>query len=135
MIRALCFVMALAAVLGDLAGLAAEYRTLRELRGHFSGGEWNDEVDRFGGRKHEVMLRLGEALGGGAYTKNEVVALLGPPDDVLKRGDLMFPHAYGGGDARVRELLVYHWRGGHDFLFFTSDGARVIGSGWWAALE
>jgi len=131
----LCLAVALAGALSDLAGLAAEYRSLRALSGHFSGGEWNDAVDRFGGRKHEVMLRLGEALGDGARTKKEVVALLGAPDQVLKPGDLMFRHAYDGGDERVRELLVYQWRGGHDFLFFTSDGTHVIGSGWWAALE
>lgn len=140
MIRAICFGLVLiatacAAAPESLTGLAAEYRTLRLQSGHFSGGEWNDAVDRFGGRKHVVMTRLGELLGDGKHTRAEVVTLMGAPDEVLKPGDMMYPHAYSGGDARVRELLVYQWRGGHDFLYFMSDGERVLGHGWWAALE
>jgi hypothetical protein len=140
MIRALCFGLALmacacAAVSGDVADLAVEFRALRMQSGHFSGGTWNDAVDRFGGRKHEVMLRLGELLGDGKRMQAEVVALLGAPDEVLKPGDMKYAHAYSGGDARVRELLVYQWRGGHDFLYFTSDGAHVLASGWWHAYE
>jgi len=32
-------------------------------------------------------------------------------------------------------LLVYEWRGSHDFLFFEADGDRVTRSGWWFAGE
>jgi predicted PolB exonuclease-like 3'-5' exonuclease len=118
-----------------MSALAREFRALRAQKGHFSGEEWNDTVDRFGGRKHVVMQALGDALGDGTHTRAEIVQLLGAPDAVLAPGDMMFREAYDGADARVRELLVYQWRGGHDFLYFGSDGVRVYAHGWWAALE
>jgi hypothetical protein len=67
------------AVAGDLGALSAEFKTLRAQSGHFSGGTWNDAVDKFGGRKHEVMLQLGEALGEGKHARNDIIALLGRP--------------------------------------------------------
>jgi|CXWL01.1.fsa_nt_gi hypothetical protein len=123
------------AVAGDLGALSAEFKTLRAQSGHFSGGTWSDAVDKFGGRKHEVMLQLGEALGEGKHARNDIIALLGPPDLVLKPGDTMFRASYNGRDPRVRELLVYHWRGMHDFLYFAGDGTQVFVSGWWNAWE
>lgn len=123
------------AAAADVGALSAEFKTLRTQGGHFSGGAWNDVVDKFGGRKHEVMVQLGEALGDGMHTRSEIIALLGPPDLVLKPGDTMFRDSYTTHDPRVRELLVYHWRGMHDFLYFAGDGTQVFVSGWWNAWE
>ena len=121
---------------GDrVPSLAAEFRAIRVQQGHFSGGEWNDAVDRFGGRKHEVMIELGRALADGKRTRAEVIALLGEPDAVLRPTDAMFRQSYDGRDPQVRELLVYHWRGWHDFLYFASDGTRVHGADWWFAWD
>lgn len=137
------FVLALLVFLAAIAGCAAaeldelgsEFRALRVRQGHFSGGRWDDALDRWGGRKHQVMLALGKALGDGTHARGEVVALMSEPDGVLMPGQYMFGLAYKGGDTRVRQLLVYNWRGGHDFLFFTSDGEHVFGAEWWSALE
>lgn len=119
----------------DTKALATEYRALRSVPGHFGGGEWDDSVDRFGGRKHVLLGELGERLGDGHHTRAEIESLLGPPDDVLRRGDTMFGAALGDREPRATELLVYRWRGLHDFLYFASDGARVLSSGWWFAWE
>lgn len=129
------FVIAACATAAPLEDRAAEFRALRAQRGHFSGGEWNDAVDRWGGRKHQLMLELAEALGNGKHTSAEVFALMGAPDEVLRQGQRAFTNAYNGNDARVRELLVYEWRGRRDFLFFTSDGVRVLRAEWWFAWE
>lgn len=137
------FVFALIVFVSAVAGcsaapldeLGAEFRTLRTRQGHFSGGQWDDALDKWGGRKHQVMLELGKALGDGTHSRNDVIGLMSEPDAVLQPGEYMYGLAYNGGDERVRQLLVYHWRGGHDFLFFTSDGERVFDAGWWAALE
>lgn len=128
-------VLCLAAVAAPIADLGAEFRVLRQQSGHFSGGAWNDDVDKWGGRKHQVMIALATALGDGKHTRAEIVAVMGEPDAVLKPGQYMFGIAYDGRDQRVRELIVYEWRGMHDFLFFTSDGESVFGADWWAALE
>lgn len=127
--------VAACATAAPLDDLAAEFRALRTQRGHFSGGEWHDAVDRWGGRKHRVMLELAEALGSGNHTRAGVIALMGEPDEVLPKGQRASMGAYNGNDARVSELLVYEWRGRHDFLFFTSDGTRVFAADWWFALE
>lgn len=119
----------------SVADLAVEFRLLRQQQGHFSGGAWNDDVDRWDGRKHRVMVALGEALGDGKHSRAEILAMMGEPDHVLKPGQRMFGIAYDGNDPRVRELLVYQWRGMRDFLFFTSDGKRVFAADWWMALE
>ena len=36
---------------------------------------------------------------------------------------------------RDREYLVYHWRGGHDFMFFINEGGLIVDHGWWFAYE
>ncbi|MFM9862744.1 MAG: hypothetical protein ACKVRO_03975 [Micropepsaceae bacterium] len=137
--RVLCFGLALVlsacAAAADVGALSAEFKVLRAQSGHFSGGEWNEAADKFGGRKHEVMLKLEAALGDGTHTRAGVVALLGEPDVVVKSGETLFRDSYNGGDPRVTELLVYQWRGMHDYLFFTSDGTQVLGSAWWNAWE
>jgi hypothetical protein len=117
------------------SALAGKFRELRAQRGHFSGGAWNDAVDRFEGRKHVVMQALASELGNGSRTKADVIALLGAPDAVAERGDELFRNSYDGADARVSELLIYEWRGRHDYLYFTSDGRQVLGHGWWMAYE
>jgi hypothetical protein len=130
-----CLTIAACAAASPLGDLAAEFRVLRAQRGHFSGGEWNDAVDRWDGRKHQVMRQLADALGDGTHSRADIIAMIGEPDDVLRAGARGFADAYGGGDDRVRQLLVYEWRGRHDFLFFTSDGTRVFAADWWFALE
>jgi hypothetical protein len=33
------------------------------------------------------------------------------------------------------EILVYHWGGGHDFLYFVAVDEMLADSGWWHAGE
>ncbi|KYF80874.1 hypothetical protein BE20_00825 [Sorangium cellulosum] len=115
--------------------LAKEFRELREVRGHFSGGPWNDAVDKWGGRKQVVMGILGTKLGDGAHTKAEVVALLGEPDEIVAAGTPAFRRFARTPAPHTKELLVYHWRGDHDVLFFASDGTTVLSVGHWGAKE
>lgn len=119
----------------SLDELAAELRALRAIPGHFGGGDWNDDVDRFGGRKHEVLVELGERLGDGTHREAELLAL-GAPDEVVARGSPAWVPIYDDG-ARVPfdRVLVYEWRGGHDFLFFRLAGDAIVGHAWWSALE
>lgn len=110
---------------------AGEFQRLRVVRGHFQGGEWNDEVDRWGCRKQEVMDWLREALGTGQYSASQIARLMGQPDAVAKPGDVLWEMARGRGSR----LLVYHWRGAHDFLYFACEGERVLEARWWMAGE
>lgn len=117
-----------------LESMAAEYRELRKVKGHFGGGEWRDDVDRWAGRKHELMAKLGEELGAGKHLASEIEKLMGPPDEVLGRDSVYWKY-----DDRLHpeatRMLVYLWRGHHDFLYFMCKGDRVLGRRWFMAGE
>jgi hypothetical protein len=122
----------------SLEELATEYASLRKIHGHMSGapGSWIDDVDSFGGRKHRVMAELGSRLDGGV-SRTRLVALIGEPDGTAHEGDdgwlAMARRSPGGKEAT--EMLVYEWRGRHDFLFFAARDRQITGSGWWMAGE
>jgi hypothetical protein len=124
----------------SIEDIAAEFRNLRETKGHFEGGTWDDDVDKWMGRKHQVMIQLGSRLGAGEYSKTEVIQLLAPPDLIAREGDELFDLVNSLTDFEKPatgpyEFLIYYWRGTHDFLYFTSQGETIINSGWWYAGE
>ena len=117
---------------------AAEFRRLRATAGHFDGGDWNDDLDRWMGRKHALMIELGERIDTGAYTRAQAVDLLGEPDAIAREGDPLynqirdraeFERPPGGG----YEFLVYHWRGEHDLMYLIAREQAILASGWWYA--
>jgi hypothetical protein len=126
---------------GDpIEDVAAEFRGLRTVQGHFDGGDWNDDVDKWMGRKHQLMIQLGTHLGSGAYGKGKVVRLLGSPDRTASPGDDLFDLVdslpeFERPTTGPYEFLIYYWRGTHDFLYFISQGETILNSGWWYAGE
>lgn len=128
-----------------VAALAREYRELRERRRRLPQGVFDEELQADGGRFHEVLYALGAEMGRPPYTRRTVTECLGAPDAV-KDGRRMRPFLEiynrelrkAGREASEkpgRVYLIYHWRGGHDFLFFISEGGRVVDHGWWFAYE
>jgi len=103
------------------AELADEYRTLRKKKGHFNGGEWADDLDRWDGRMHSVMAQLGQNLGTPEHTESEITGLMGEPDS----------RPTVNGDTH----LIYLWRGWHDYLYFICRNGRVKESRWYFAYE
>ena len=101
--------------------LGAEFRRLRAIRGHMSGGgAWNDDVDKWAGRKHTVMGLLRDRLGVAGTQRARVVEVMGEPDPSLPEDG---------------PRLVYQWRGRHDYLWFRIRDEVVVESGWWMAGE
>lgn len=120
--------------------IANEFKKVRGIKGHFDGGAWNDEVDKWMSRKHRLMIELGLRLAGGKYKKSDIIKLLDPPDRIVGKGDYLFEliisqKRYDPLTAASYEFLVYYWRGRHDFLFFTCQDGVIINSGWWYAGE
>jgi hypothetical protein len=119
-----------------ITSLGADLRALRKIKGHFDGGtESIPDVDHFGGRKHQVMTDLFDAIKKtiGSWDRKKLVELLGEPDRAMRgEGDPRFPVA----PAESCELLIYTWRGYHDF-FYVEVGAdgRATRTGYWFALE
>jgi hypothetical protein len=125
--------------------LVNEYRELRERRRHLPDGAYDKDLRDHGGKLHRVLQSLGRELGHPPYTKKTIVACLGEPDairnqetmaaylgiyDRERRKTGQEPEAKGN-----RHYLVYEWRGGHDFMFFISDGGLIVDHGWWFAYE
>lgn len=122
-----------------LRQLAAEFKTLRATKGQFNGAEWNADVDQWTGRKHSLLIELGQSLSSG-YDRVDVIRLLDPPDRIVRSGDSLFDMirkvpGYDAPGKAAAEYLVYYWRGEHDFLFFECQGDAVVSSDWWYAGE
>lgn len=129
----------------NVSALVREYRELRERRRQLPEGTFDQDLQSYGGRFHRVLESLGLELGHPPYLKRTIVGCLGHPDAV-KNGKQMEPFLdiyrrelrKAGRDAAEkpgRVYLIYHWRGGHDFLFFISEGGRIVDHGWWFAYE
>ena len=101
--------------------LAQQYRALRRKKGHFSGGQWNDDLDNWGGRLHAIMSKLGNMLGRSPFAKQDIVRVMGQPDATVSNGQT--------------EQLVYFWRGRHDTLSFICCAGAVQEAKWYYALE
>jgi hypothetical protein len=120
--------------------LIAEYLTLRPVPGQFTGGNWNEDVDLWQGRKHTAMLKLGTRLGTGDFSCSQLTQLMQQPDHTVQGGDslhdliLTLP-TYEPSQNEAAQFLVYEWRGTHDFLFFVCEDGRITGSDWWYAGE
>ena len=120
--------------------IADEFKNLRVVKGHFDGGEWNDDVDQWMGRKHQLMIQLGERLGTGEYNQSQVIQALSQPDVIARETDDLYKLVsdsaeFTGPITGFYELLIYYWRGEHDFLYFTVQNGRITTSGWWYAGE
>lgn len=110
----------------DEASLAKEWAELRDVRGHFQGGTWNEDADSWKGRKFKVMTELGELLGKPGTTQAHLLEVMGDPDHT----NTSLVEAPPGS-----QTFIYEWRGMHDFLYFVCSGGKVIKSGWWMAFE
>jgi hypothetical protein len=102
--------------------------------------------DKWGSRYHVLLTRLGDTLGNPAYSRSDIVALMGSPDYTVNKNNysnadmkgIYPPISYTLKQKkynRKTEYLVYCWRGNHDFLFFEIKKGKVQKASWWMALE
>lgn len=103
-----------------LQALGVEYRQLQALRGHFDGAPRNEALDRWGGRKHEVMELLRQELVQRPHTsRTQVISLLGMPDAQWRADEpaqRLLPAELREQPARDAVWLWYRWRGTRDGL-------------------
>jgi hypothetical protein len=108
-------------------------------------GVYDKDLRDHGGKLHTVLQSLGAELGHPPFTRKVIVGCLGEPDAI--RNDIQMARYLGiyererrkagpqPGAKRDREYLVYHWRGGHDFMFFINEDGLIVDHGWWFAYE
>jgi hypothetical protein len=108
---------------GDAAQWSRDYLTLRTTRGHFDGGAWVADVDRWNGRKHQLMQCLAVEFSTPGMAMERLVERMGSPDsrERCKPGHC--------------EVWAYHWRGFHDRLLFTVVDGKVTRVDWDYAYE
>ncbi|KAJ3049261.1 hypothetical protein HK097_009721 [Rhizophlyctis rosea] len=143
----------------EITAAQADYAALRDIKGHFADGDFNPDVDKFGGKKQLAMEKLGEYLGAPGTPGGRVLQVMGKPDAVVPKTDPSQegPEALQGGAGVLQGMpgpvipgggaapnggnyyLVYYWRGKHDYLWFeidSSSGDEVVkGYSWYKALE
>lgn len=108
---------------GDAAQWGREFVALRSVRGHFDGGAWTADVDRWQGRKHLLMQCLAAGLSAPGTPIERVVEWMGEPDSRV------------ACDAGACTRWAYHWRGVHDRLVFSVERGKITGVAWDYALE
>lgn len=124
----------------SLSELSSDFSRLRKIKGHFSGGSWNKDIDQWQGHKHQIMLNLSKYFDRGGQQVSMVIQYMGNPDETAEPGSRLFQHLntlsqYIGMDLTDSRFLIYYWRGEHDFLFFELRDEELISTGWWHAGE
>jgi hypothetical protein len=129
----------------EVAVLVRQYRELRQRRSRLPRGERDPDLSDDGGKLSKVLSRLGTELGQPPYTKRAIVECLGAPDAVKNHRQMspllgIYNRELERAGRKVlkksnRQYLIYFWRGWHDFLFFISEGDKIVDHGWWFAYE
>ncbi|KAF9947351.1 hypothetical protein BGZ72_010638 [Mortierella alpina] len=122
----------------DLVALGNDFKALRQVQGHWDGQEFNEDVDAFNGKKHQVMQQLHEALSKPGTKASLVEETMGPSDEIpaeiLKQ--------LKGTEPKITpptnfKYALYKWRGYHDYLWFRINlrTKTVSKSEWYFAYE
>ncbi len=83
---------------------------------------------RWNSNFHQIMIEIGSQLSKGSFSKVEVIQYLGVPD-------------FAGQEVNVlsiedsEEVMIYFWRGWHDWLYFIVENEQVKKVDWWFAYE
>ncbi|KAI8850088.1 hypothetical protein BC829DRAFT_390397 [Chytridium lagenaria] len=122
--------------------LGQQFQTLRTIKGHFEGGEYNADVDGFNGIKHKTMEKLREILGVKGTPAKNVITALGKPDATLSAAEAGIDTMPGpvldsppASSPQKGLYMIYKWRGNHDYLRFLIDDEQVVLADWYQALE
>ena len=120
----------------SLEEMGLELHRLRALPSHFvrSPGTWHDDRDSWGSRMHQVMGKLVTHFGTPGTPRAALIATMGEPDQIAKPGDTLWD--YAPRDAPPgSEMLIYHWRGLHDFAWLLVHDGEVVRADWYFAYE
>src|SRR4051812_14069448 len=125
--------------------LIGQYRELRERSRQLPNGTYDKDLRDHGGNLHRVLVSLGTELGHPPITKRTIIDCVGEPDSVRNSRQMdAYLEIYRRESSRARrdinekkdlEYLIYYWRGGHDFMFFISEGGLIVDHGWWFAYK
>ena len=121
-----------------------KYQELKQIKGQYTGSEYNEIVDSESGEKYKIMNELLQELGKVGTSVGKICTLMGPPDtlcpalpDANYRPPLpLMPGIVlpeGTNIQTEKEVyMIYTWRGYHDYIWFklNKDESEVVESGW-----
>jgi hypothetical protein len=68
-----------------------------------------------------------------ATTENNIIKIMGPPDAYATQKK---PIEYHFAELKKNQkVLIYHWRGMHDFLYFVLEDNHLVNKDWYFAFE
>jgi hypothetical protein len=117
--------------------LLAQYSQLRIRQKALPQGVFDKELRSPDGQLSNVLGELGTQLGNPAYKKADIIRLMGEPD-AIKSGKDYQPHSIGERSEKPLAddlLLIYFWRGWHDYLYFVSRNDVIQNAHWYFAGE
>ena len=116
---------------GDIRALQARTDRWRPAPGGVSVGHYQVTAGTLGCVVRDKVSRERLILSNNHVLANSNDASPGDPvfDQVSGQPEFEKP------SAEDYQLLIYYWRGAHDYLYFTSADKTIVGSGWWHAYE
>lgn len=110
------------------AGLKSEYVRLRALR----GGK-DRCCDNTGSGLKDVLTLMGDSVNF-KHTREYVTGFFGKPDEDFKElpPELL---QYSNTPKENLAVLIYHWRGRHDYYYFIFSNAKLLHKGWYNAFD
>ena len=110
------------------AGLKSEYARLRKMK-----SDKDRCCENFGSGLMSVLTLMGDSVNY-KHSKEYVTGFFGNPDEKLKElpGEL---YQYNNTPKENLEVLIYYWRGRHDYYYFIFSNKKLLHKGWYHALD
>lgn len=115
------------------------YSELRHIKGHFDGQTWNDDVDKWQGRKHRALIELADYINLSGINSRQLNSLFGQADQRLKKTQPHFQRLIRQtpelAEKAIERIVIYQWRGMHDYLYIAIRQDRGMSAHWWYSGE
>ncbi|KAF9333626.1 hypothetical protein BG006_003363 [Podila minutissima] len=121
----------------DVKALGKTFQDLRAVNGHFDGGEFNEDVDAFNGKKHQTMQKLAKAFNKAGVLEATIETTMGRSDKIPAQVMKELKGTEPEMTINIYKYMVFKWRGYHDYLWFRVDDRthKVVKGDWYHALE
>ena len=104
-----------------LKNLGAEFQKLKKADRHC--------CDNFGSGLYSVMHILEDSLRLSSLDESSLIGFMGKPDEEITQSNKRYDLKKG------EKLLLYHWRGRHDYMILRIDNSILREVSWYYALD
>ncbi|KAK3831943.1 MAG: hypothetical protein J3R72DRAFT_454512 [Linnemannia gamsii] len=87
----------MATIASEFQALGQSYQALRQVQGHWDGGDSNPAVDNFNGEKHQTLQKLGAYFGKPGTPAANILETMGQPDEIKQTMDDAFQASFMPG--------------------------------------